>query len=106
MRRRSCSPTAACPGWLRALLIVPARALPSPLLCRVPCPPQINKYQPNTGRGSCLQCGAGTSTQGEGNTECQPCPLGYYSPSGDSECLPAPAGSYVGAIGSTTFTPW
>lgn len=93
-RRRACAPPS---------LTLPSAVSPwHPSLCL----PQINKYQPNTGQGSCLQCGAGSSTQGEGNTECQPCPLGYYSPSGDTECLPAPAGSFVGSIGATTFTPW
>ena len=67
---------------------------------------QINTYQPMVGQTRCLQCPAGSSTQDEGNTECQPCPIGYYSSSAAAACIAAPKGTYVEDVGAQTYTPW
>lgn len=70
------------------------------------CLLQVNTYQPNTGQASCIACAAGTSTQGDGNTECQACALGYYSPVPEVGCLAAPPGTFVNITGATSFTTW
>lgn len=70
------------------------------------CLSQVNTYQPNTGQASCIPCAAGTSTSSDGNTACQACALGYYSPNPEVGCLAAPAGTFVNTTGATTFTPW
>lgn len=67
---------------------------------------QINTYQPAMGQASCILCPAGSSTDATGNTECKPCPFGYYSPSTSTACIAAPQGTYVNTTGATTSSPW
>lgn len=88
--------------WLALLLFDPSA--PAPLR---PSPPlQANTYQPYAGQTGCTNCPAGSSTVDTGNVECQPCPMGYYSPTAATSCIAAPKGTYVPNPGSTKYTPW
>ena len=66
------------------------------------CP--VNTYQSQTGKASCIDCPAGTSTDREtGAVACSPCPLGYFSITAASSCLPAPPGTFVNKTGSVKY---
>ena len=63
------------PLCCKRLVVMLLTSSPAPL-----CFLQVNSYQPYTGKAACVLCPAGTSTEDTGNTACQPCSSGFYSP--------------------------
>jgi hypothetical protein len=80
------------------------------------------RYAPQPLSGGCLQCAAGSFTNGEigattctpcnsgfyslgGVVECAPCPPGQFSTSGQSACIACEAGKWAATSGSSSCTP-
>ena len=77
------------------------RPPPPPGIPVVPPPPPPKR--PATGTRECTVCNAGTyATRGGGFGGCQSCQVGYFQPAtGQSNCWPCPSGWWSAQLGST-----
>ena len=53
------------------------------------------------GATSCTPCALGSMTDGEGQSKCESCSKGFYSPKAGTACVAAPAGTFVNTVGAT-----